>query len=313
MNTHQARLTGLVLSAGLAWLTPAAAQPVITSTPISQSPGVFLIQSSIQGMTMNNLLLVRPDDVLLVDTLPPIPAYGAFSTVIHGRTSGRAVGTVINTHWHFDHVGLNSDFRVTEGAKTIIAHWRAGQYLTSPHCIEENLSCMPAFPDTAQPTEGLRGELTLVRGDERVTLKSVENAHSGADLVVYLKQANIVYTGDLYFGGMYPIIDRNGGGTLNGVIHGLNQIVANIDENTIVVPSHGPVGNRVSVTGFVDMLKTCRRRIRALIAQGMSESQVMTDPSFAELDAKWGNGLLNGPLFRMILYRDLVSQRGPDE
>jgi glyoxylase-like metal-dependent hydrolase (beta-lactamase superfamily II) len=168
---------------------------------------------------------------------------------------------------------------------------------------------MPAFPAAAQPTQGVHGEKVLLRGNERITLKTVENAHSGADLVVYLERANIVYTGDIYFGGMYPIIDRNGGGSVNGMLHGLNQILARIDENTIVIPSHGALGNRQSVREFAEMLETYRERVRALIARGLNELQVMSDTSFAGLDAQWGNGFISGPVFRMILYRDLVSQR----
>jgi glyoxylase-like metal-dependent hydrolase (beta-lactamase superfamily II) len=171
---------------------------------------------------------------------------------------------------------------------------------------------MPAFPETSQPTQGVHGEMTLLRGNERITLKTVENAHSGADLVVYLEQANVVYTGDVYFGGMYPIIDRNGGGTVNGMLHALNQILARVDNSTVIIPSHGVLGNRQAMLEFAEMLKTCRNSVRALIAKGSSESEVMSDPSFAALDAQWGNGFISGPLFRMILYRDLVSQGRED-
>jgi glyoxylase-like metal-dependent hydrolase (beta-lactamase superfamily II) len=311
MQRSKVTLSGLLLAVGVASLPTVSAQPLITSSPISSNADVYLIQSSMpaQGFMMNNLLLVRPGGVILVDTLPPGP-YTPFSAVIHSRTSGQHVNTVINTHWHFDHVGLNSNFRVSEGTGTIIAHWRAGAYLTSAHCIEDIPLCMPAFPDTAQPTQGVYGETTLFPVDERITLKTVENAHSGADLVVYLERANIVYTGDLYFGGMYPIIDRTGGGTVNGMLHGLNQILARIDDSTIVIPSHGVLGNRQSVLEFAAMLETCRKRIRALIAQGLNEQQIMTDSSFADLDAQWGHGFINGPLFRRIVYRDLAPQRG---
>jgi cyclase len=57
--------------------------------------------------------------------------------------------------------------------------------------------------------------------------------------VVYLKNANLVYTGDIYFGGMYPIIDRVGGGTVNGTLDALHQLLASIDDKTVVIPAHG--------------------------------------------------------------------------
>ena len=258
---------------------------------------------------MNNLLLVHPDGVILVDTLIP-GLYPLFAYEIHTLTAGEPVDTLINTSWHFDHVGLNAEFRVLDGTSSIIAHTRAGDYMVELNCIEEIGMCMPPLPQEALPTEGIRGVVRFVSGNETITLKTVENAHSGADLVVYMEEANIVHTGDIYFGGMYPIIDLAGGGTVNGMLHGLNQILARIDADTIVVPSHGVVGSRQSVLEFAEMLKNTRKLVRKLIAEGLTELEVMFHPSFAALDAEWGNGFIPGPVFRLIVYRDLSSHRG---
>jgi len=100
------------------------------------------------------------------------------------------------------------------------------------------------------------------------------------------------------------------GGTVNGTLHALNQVLARIDEDTIVVPPHGVVGTRQSVVEFAEMLKTSRKLVRELIADGLTEQQVMFHPSFAALDAQWGNGFIPGPVFRLIVYRDLASSRG---
>jgi glyoxylase-like metal-dependent hydrolase (beta-lactamase superfamily II) len=314
MKTYGLAVLALLLAVASTFVPTAAAQPpIITSGPISSSDGVYLVETvllSPEGeFTMNNLLLVRPDSVVLVDTLPP-GLYPLFANEIHAWTAGEPVSTLINTSWHFDHVGLNADFRVFDGTSTIIAHSRAGDYMAELNCIEDIGLCMPPLPEEAQPTQGVRGVVTLLPENERITLKTVENAHSGADLVVYLKEANIVYTGDIYFGGMYPIIDRTGGGTVNGMLHALNQVLARIDENTIVVPSHGVVGTRQSVVEFAEMLKTSRKLIRGFIAEGLTEQQVMFHPSFAALDAQWGNSFVPGPVFRLIVYRDLAPRRG---
>jgi glyoxylase-like metal-dependent hydrolase (beta-lactamase superfamily II) len=298
----------------LSTLVPTAvAQPIITSVPISSSDGVYLVETilpSLEGeFTMNNLLLVRPGSVVLVDTVPP-GLYPFFAAEIHTWTGGEPVSTLINTSWHFDHVGLNADFRIIEGTSTIIAHARAGDYMAELNCIEDIGLCMPPMPEEAQPTHGIHGVVTLLPENGGITLKTAENAHSGADLVVYLEEANVVYTGDVYFGGMYPIIDRTGGGSVNGTLHALNQVLARIDEDTIVVPPHGVVGTRQSVVEFAEMLKTSRKLVRKLIAEGLTEQQVMFHPSFAALDAQWGNGFIPGPVFRLIVYRDLASSRG---
>ena len=313
MKTFEVAVLALLLAIASTFAPTATAQPIITSVPISSSDGVYLVETILPSpegeFRMNNLLLVRPGSVALLDTLPP-GLYPFFAAEIHLWTGGEPVSTLINTSWHFDHVGLNADFSVFEGTGTIIAHAGAGDYMVEFNCIEDIDLCMPPMPEEALPTEGIRGVVTLLPEHGTVTLKTVENAHSGADLVAYLEEANVAYTGDIYFGGMYPIIDRTGGGTVNGTLHGLNQILARIDEETIVVPSHGVVGTRESVVEFADMLKTSRKMVRKLIAAGLTEPQIMFHPSFAALDAQWGNGFIPGPVFRMIVYRDLVSHPG---
>jgi len=303
----------LLLAVTTTFTPTASAQPSITSVPISASDGVYLVETVVPSpdieFRMNNLVLVHPDSVILVDTLIP-GLYPLFAYEIHALTAGEPVNTLINTSWHFDHVGLNAEFRVLDGTSSIIAHARAGDYMVELNCIEEIGMCMPPLPEEALPTEGIHGVVRLLSGNETITLKTVENAHSGADLVVYLEKANVVYTGDVYFGGMYPIIDLAGGGTVNGMLHAVNQVLASIDEDTIVVPSHGAVGSRQSVGEFSKMLKNTRKLVRKLIAEGLTELDVMFHPSFALLDAEWGNGFIPGPVFRLIVYRDLASHRG---
>ena len=306
-------LFGCVLLLGIMMtLTPTASAQSITSVPISSSDGVYLVKTVMPTpdfeFTMNDLLLVHPDSVILVDNLPP-GFYLPFANEIHTLTAGEPVDILINTSWHFDHVSLNAEFRLFDGTSTIIAHSRAGDYMDELNCIEEIGMCMPPLPEEAQPTDGIHGVVKLLSGGETITLKTIENSHSGADLVIYLEEANVVHTGDIYFGGMYPIIDLAGGGTVNGMLHALNQVLANIDEDTIVVPSHGVVGDRQSVVEFSDMLKNTRKLVRKLIAEGLTELQVMFHPSFAALDAQWGNGFIPGPVFRLIVYRDLASHR----
>ena len=305
MKTTKLYTSALLLGVGLACAPPALAQHAVT--PLRG--GAYLLQTTVPGMAVNDLLLVRPDSVVLVDTTIP-GFYDSLSAVIHGVTAGRSVDTLISTHWHGDHIGLNADFRVREGTDTIIAHWRTGGFMAQPQFVEDLGMYLPAAPPEAQPTEVVHGEKRLPLSGETMTFKTVENAHSASDLVVYLERANVVYTGDLYFGGMYPVIDRTIGGTVNGMLHALRQMLARIDHQTIVVPSHGPPGNRESVLEFTQMLETCRDRIRALIAMGLTEEQAVAAQPLADLNATWGMGMIPGDLFTLIVYRDLAPQRG---
>jgi len=315
-KTSVAVFVGLLV-AGLAGPLPAAAQSPFSVQPLAG--GVYNVRFTNPGFNMNHLLVVDGDRVVLVDTLPTMPGvldppykmYYLFSATIHGVIGTRPVDTIINTHWHYDHVGLNDKFRLWEGTQNILAHWRAGAYLVEQHCMPDMPppNCMPFYPQPeSQPTVGIKGEKRLELQNETIILKTVENAHSGADLFVYLEHANVLYTGDVYFGGIYPIIDREGGGTLNGTLAALRKMLALIDDDTIVVPPHGAVGNRVSIEKTVGMLEGCRWRIRQLIADGFTEQEVMNDPLLAAMDTEWNSAFIQGPIFRRVLYRDLAPE-----
>ncbi len=87
-----------------------------------------------------------------------------------------------------------------------------------------------------------------------------------------------------------------------------------IDDDTIVVPSHGQVGNRETLIDFMRMLESCRWQVRQLMAKGATDDEVMNDESFGALDAQWFNPatpFISGPLFRRILYRDLCGKGHP--
>lgn len=319
MKTKWFMVPALLLATSLAFAPSAAAQLSFTKTTISE--GVFVVHTDTQvplpgggKFQMNNLLLVQPDDVILVDTLFTPPAvYYPFSGAIHSLTSARPVSAIINTGWHADHVGLDLMFRMVEGTGTLLAHLKTGEFLTSPPPCGTDLPpafCInvPILDPMAQPTQGIEGKIKMWLPTETVTLKTFEHAHSGADLAVFLERANVVATGDIYFGGMYPVIDREAGGSVNGVLAALHQVLAHTNEDTVIVPSHGPIGNHQALVDFTNMITTTRKMVRRLIARGFTEEQVMAHASFAPLDARWGTGFINGPLFRKIVYRDLVSR-----
>lgn len=108
------------------------------------------------------------------------------------------------------------------------------------------------------------------------------------------------------------IIDRASGGTINGTLAALRQLLAWIDNDTVVVPSHGQIGTRATLVAFIQMLEGCRWQVRKLMANGATEDGIMNDACFAALDAQWFNPVtpfIGGPDFRRIVYRDLRGTR----
>jgi glyoxylase-like metal-dependent hydrolase (beta-lactamase superfamily II) len=120
---------------------------------------------------------------------------------------------------------------------------------------------------------------------------------------VYFTKADILSTGDTFWNGQYPFIDYVTGGSIDGAIAAANANLAMASAHTIIVPGHGPVGDRASQIAFRDMLVAIRARVAKLKAQGKSLAEVRAARPTADYDKKWGQSVIKGPLFTALVYR----------
>jgi glyoxylase-like metal-dependent hydrolase (beta-lactamase superfamily II) len=111
--------------------------------------------------------------------------------------------------------------------------------------------------------------------------------------------------GDLYFEGLYPYIGIYSGGSINGMIKVINQILPMIDENTKVVPGHGPVSNKARLQKYVSMLITIRDNVARLMQEGNTMDKVIAAKPTRAFDEKWGKGFLSPDQFAKLVYMDL--------
>jgi glyoxylase-like metal-dependent hydrolase (beta-lactamase superfamily II) len=117
------------------------------------------------------------------------------------------------------------------------------------------------------------------------------------------ERANILQTGDTFWNGMYPFIDYVTGGSIDGAIRAANANLALSDAHTLVIPGHGPIGDRRALIAFRDMLVSVRGRIAALKAKGKSLADVQAADPTADFDAKWGRSVIDPALFTALVYR----------
>src|SRR5262245_41409904 len=108
--------------------------------------------------------------------------------------------------------------------------------------------------------------------------------------------------GDLMSNGSYPIIDESSCGSLRGMIQAIERLLGLVNPNTLVVPGHGAIGNRQTLLGFRDMLRTIEDRVQSLLASQSSVPEIMAAAPTRDFDAIWGRGYVTGEVFlRMIL------------
>lgn len=234
----------------------------------------------------------------IVDT-----GYGPRVAEIEDATAGvlgRMPRWVINTHWHFDHTDGNAAFAAA-GA-TILAHTNSRARLSTSQYVPSLSWRISASPRKAWPSLTFDHPFTLDIGTEELHLLPQAPAHTDGDVAVFLSQANVLVTGDLFTHRSYPVIDESSGGSLRGMIEAVENLLPMIDKDTVVVPGHGAVTNRAGLAAFLDMLRSIEDRILVLIEAQREIPEIAAARPTADFDSVWGRGYVTGAHFaRMAL------------
>ena len=131
-------------------------------------------------------------------------------------------------------------------------------------------------------------------------------AHTDGDLSVYFKEADVLVLGDTFWNGLYPFIDNQHGGSIEGMIMAVNASVNLAGDDTIIVPGHGPVGDRAQLKEFRDMLIAIRdevAKLKRLEHKSLAEA-VAAKPT-AAYDANWGQFVIDPAFFTRLVYDGL--------
>lgn len=287
-------LHALPLAAGAG----AAQEPVPGVAVVPVTDGLWMLT----GPGGNIGVSVGPDGVILVDdqVAPVVPKIREALTGLDPR----APRFVINTHWHGDHTGGNEAFG--EAGAIIVAHDNVRVRLASEQFLEAFNERIPPAPDGALPVITFTDAVTLHLNGGEVHLFHVAPAHTDGDAVVHFRGANVVHGGDVLFTGMYPFIDLSSGGTVAGMLAGLDRLAALGDEQTRFIPGHGPLASRADVRGARDLLLAACQRVLALAREGHSVEAIVARKPTREYDATYSNAFLTGDVFTRILATDLT-------
>jgi glyoxylase-like metal-dependent hydrolase (beta-lactamase superfamily II) len=210
------------------------------------------------------------------------------------------VKTAIDTHWHFDHSDNNASLRAM-GA-TLVAHENTKKRMSETHTLAVlNLTFTPS-PAEALPQQTFAQSHKIMMKGETLSLVHVPPAHTDSDIYIHFEKGNVLQTGDIFFNGMFPYIDDGTGGSVSGMIGGATKLLAVADDNTKIVPGHGPLGNKADLTKYRDMLTTVRERLQKLKSSGKSMQDAVAAKPLDDLNAAWGKGLFNSDAFVQIAY-----------
>lgn len=295
------RIFALIISCVLA---PAAlAQGDIRFESTEVAPGIHMLQG-VGGFAGGNLGLLTGDDgaILIDDGMLPLfdKTYAAISEQVGGK-----VDFVVNTHAHGDHVGGNKG--LSEAGATIIAHDRLRQRL-----VEEGVTGPDGqMPATAHwlPEVTFNDAVTLHLNGQRVHVFHVANAHTDGDSIVHFPDADVIHAGDVLFNGLFPYIDLDSGGSVDGYIAAQRKIIALAGDKTKIISGHGPLASKKDVQAANDMLADACERVKKLVDAGKSADQIVKMNPLADYADDWSWGFINAERLTRTLVRDLQGTR----
>jgi len=253
------------------------------------------------------VVLNGPDGKFVVDTFVA-PAWPRLKEALDGLGNA-PLKYVIDTHWHFDHTDNNAPLHAA-GA-TVLAHENTRKRMSEPHDLpvlyrgaDGALAGLHFDPSPAEalPQQTFAASYKLQANGETLALQHFAPAHTDTDIYVHFQKANVIQMGDVFFNGMYPYIDPGTGGTITGNIAAADKILSLADNDTKIVPGHGPLGNKADLTKFRDLLVTARDRVQKLKSAGKSAQEAVAEKPFADLDPVWGKGIINADQFVQVVY-----------
>ena len=271
----------------------------------------------------NVVVQAGDEGVLVIDT--GLEARGDELLAAIRRISDKPIRLVINTHVHADHTGANQAIArvgeslggnapgnsgLTLATARVLAHEKVMARMSAPS------GQTPPRPFGAWPTETFfSDDKEIFFNDEAIQL-IYQPGHTDGDVLVFFRRSDVVASGDLFLTTTYPVIDVERGGSIQGIINGLNRLLDitipkdKAEGGTFVVPGHGRLSDEADVVEYRDMLTIVRDRIQDLVAKGKSLADVKAAGVTRDYDGRYGatTGAWTTDQFIEAIYRELARR-----
>ena len=318
----------MMMSASAALAIALAAWPLIAgrnaASRTDEKSGVQLLHVQgrvymLVGAGANITVQVGDQAIVLVDAGREQMSDRVLSTI---RTiSNKPIEFIFDTSADEDHVGGNaklakagsftSGLAGEETGASVVAHLKVLDRMSA----EENETKVPS---ELWPSDTYDNDKWELFNDEAVIVEHPHAAHTDGDSIVFFRRSDVLSTGDIFTPGRYPVIDAAKGGTIDGEIDALNQIidimVPELDEEggTYVIPGHGRVCDRSVLADYRDMVTIVRDRIEDLVKKGKTLEQVKAAKPTLDYDGIYGSdtGPWTTDMFITAVYNDLSKAHG---
>jgi glyoxylase-like metal-dependent hydrolase (beta-lactamase superfamily II) len=260
----------------------------------------------LQGAGGNIGASVGDDGIVIVDD-QYAPLADKIQAALKGITD-KPVRFIINTHYHPDHTGGNEYF---QKQAPIIAQDNVRKRLESGggggNGGSIHMEMKPA-PHDALPIITFDHDVTVHLNGEDIRALYFPAGHTDGDSIIFFPRSNVVHMGDDFVTYGFPFIDVESGGSINGMIDAVQQVIAQLPPDVKVIPGHGPVSSLDDVRAYLGMLKETRDVVQAALKDGKTLDQ-MKQAKLLEPWKKYSGDFVNQDVFLETLYSSLTGQK----
>src|SRR5260370_30509252 len=302
-----AKLKTATEAEGLARTRPSAGPPQ-TSRAADPEPHdgeihVMPLRNSVYllaGDGGNIVLQVGDEGAFVVDTGTGPLADKTIAAI--RKLSDKPIQFIANTGYRADHTGGNPKLRASGGEPSVQGSFFAlgfadagvGATIMAHQNVQNHMNALKAPPAGIPSDTFLDERRRTFHNSDAIEMFLEPNAVTDADSIVQFRRADIIVTGDIFTTTQYPFIDVKNGGSVQGEIKALNDILKRTvyqhgsQGGTIVVPGHGYVCDEHEVVEYLDMLAIVRDRVQAMIKNGATLEQVQAARLTADYDSRYG-------------------------
>lgn len=221
------------------------------------------------------------------------------------KISNKPIRFVINTHYHADHTGGNET--IGAAGAVIIAHDNIRKRMTTEQVSIFMNNTTPPYPKGALPVVTFNDRMSLHFNGETATAYYVAEGHTDGDSIIHFPASNVIHMGDMYFNGLYPYVDLDAGGSMQGLVAAADLALSMADESTRIIPGHGPLAVTEDLKGYRDFLIQAGANVQELIDKGMDLPQIIAAEPTREWDETLGKTWITPAQFVTFIYNSLMG------
>jgi glyoxylase-like metal-dependent hydrolase (beta-lactamase superfamily II) len=276
---------------------PVFAQDFATSFDSTEVvPGIYMLVGSEGKFGGGNIsVLVGDEHVVLIDDAMVPTAQPVLDAV--KKLADRGPDFVINTHVHGDHIGGNA--LLQDDGSYVVAHDNIRKRLL----VESE----DAGGDGGLPIITFSESVTFHVNGHEAHVFHVHSAHTDGDGVIHFRDDNVIHAGDIMFHKLFPYIDLDNGGSVDGFIKAQQKLIELANDETAIIPGHGAIASKADLEEDLAVLIDSKKRVKALVDAGKSQEEVLAENPLADYHDQYNWSFITTEKMTNTLYRDLTT------